>query len=101
VSAFKFTPGPWTAHKDGSTVEFGEGDERRTLLSLSLRPSNDEMRATAKILAAVPDMVGVLRAIIKQHDKDASASDETCGFTCGCVICELATDALRKGGVIP
>jgi len=100
VSAFKFTPGPWTAHKDGSTVEFGEGDERRTLLSLSLRPSNDEMRATAKILAAAPDMASVLRAIIKQHDKNAS-SIRLPEVTCGCAICELATDALRKGGVIP
>jgi hypothetical protein len=81
------TPGPWTVHRDGSTVEYvvDAFGNRRTLCSLNW-PTMGHQHLNARLIAAAPDMAELLATLLSTPQTDPGA---------------LIRAVLVKAGVLP
>jgi len=85
MSADRFTPGPWRAHFKEAYFVTGP-DLGRVAMMMNLkgahglggRRSGDESAANCRLIAAAPDMLEALRAIVQEllDDEDITSAQQ-------------------------
>ncbi len=98
-AAAAYTPGPWSVSKEGSLAGghywtiFGR-DGYETARSAGLSRPTEEIAANARLIAAAPELLAALRAIVDRSSGRLYDTDQETGQT----FDEIALAAIAKAG---